>query len=898
MKTVRVRLEWGAYVTYLKHPTQMPRIDWSGCLRVYAGKVIHRERYELGRMGWAPAAERRWEMNGSSWQSSPGNRIEGVLIEVQPTGRTAFSVRFEWGSVSFTLAELNEKLVLEWPVGPKYRFLTLRASLADVDPLEVGFHDDPLPEACPPPPEVVVHARQFTNARCFFSYFRREPAWIEQMKEASAGFHVQRAGRCHLVLYLMLGPPYATEGGERGKSNRTMRFEVLLNGRSLGVRERAFTYFRHGQKVEEINLRVPEGMLRRGRNAITIRNHDHCCHLLVVKAELRDKPLQDRFPKAKLPRGYYCGLDTNTIAPENKKEFREILRNVRRSGVGNYVLLRPEGSLIHAEDIDGWIEILKREGITFSYLWDETSYTRQIQKKAGRFFLGQMFHEISSDGNSYSSPLVRRHRRPTMRTAYVEYLAYVRRIVQALKQASPKTRAIVGEAGQFAALDYLAGVDIVLAEVNTGHVGLLLAEARGAHRTLEKDLFGAHVAGGAIRFPVLPDMERQNETTLHACYLHGVRLLYDEESALTMIHGKPYSLQSRFCRGRRALLARYNRFVAGHGSPGEPIVHLALMNGRFECPFPPGEKVWNKFGGQDETWAPAEPEFGWELIDNFLPGFWTPALPQNWKKIRFWHAGTPYGQFDIVSSEAPARAMRRYRSIIFPGWNSMDRRLYRKLISYVRGGGRLLMALPQLSTKVDREFLKDMKDLDLINGGDLSALFGVRIETGTHTTGDVHFERSADPFRWGKVFRMRPALRNSRAAAGTAEVLARDQSGRPVLVQNRVGKGVARLLTLREYPGARGAKRLMSALWKSLAVEARGEVWVDDPSAEVAWYLFSKAGKRFLWLHNTDWVTQGNLKSVRVHIGNRVLEVAVRQGEPVCLPLESRALQDHVKSSR
>ena len=66
MKTVRVRIEWGAHVTYLKHPSQMPRIDWSGSLRVTGAKVLRKERYDLNRVGFAPASEVRREMAGES----------------------------------------------------------------------------------------------------------------------------------------------------------------------------------------------------------------------------------------------------------------------------------------------------------------------------------------------------------------------------------------------------------------------------------------------------------------------------------------------------------------------------------------------------------------------------------------------------------------------------------------------------------------------------------------------------------------------------------------------------------------------------------------------------------------------------------------------------------------
>ena len=889
MKTTTVRIEWGAMVVYLEHRSHMPRVDCSGTLRIKAGKIIGKEQYRLERIGFGPGREVRWKMKDNRWQSRPANEIEGLLIEVVPTAETAFSLQFEWGEVSFTLAELRKGSILHWPVGPNYRFLSVRASLADVDPLEMGFADDPLPEACPPKPDVLITAEDFKGARCFLPYFRRTPAWIGQFGSASAEFRISRPRKMHLRLYMMLGLAYAEAMAVNRGVNRLMPLEPLLNGRSLGRREWFFSCTRGNQFVEEIAFEVPSRLLRKGRNRVTIRNHDHCYHLLVIKAELRAKPLNDDFAAVTLPQGYCSGYDINPIARENRDEFDALLGRFGPNALGNYALLRLEGSHICAEDIDRYIEILKNNGVRFAYMWDETSYTRQIQDKAGALFAGQMFHEISAGRRRYSRRHIRRYPRPTMRTACEQYIAYIRRMVQSVKRASGgRTNAIVGEDHQYAALDYIGGMDTVLSEVNVGHVGLLLAEARGAYRSFGTDIFGVHVPGGSIKFPALLDLERLYQTTLHTCYLHGVRLVYDEESALTMVHGKTYSYHSRLCRGRRAMLARYSRFVSKHGCPGDSIVPLAVMRGRFESPFPTiGGKAWTGFGGRDETWTDADPEAGWALIDVLLPGVWRPSHKQDWRKIRFWHAGTPFGQFDIICSESPGDALRRYKSIIMPGWNSMDGRLYRKLVSYVTGGGKLFMALPQLSRRVDREFARDTSDLRLIKNGDLSELFGARIGPGAFETSAVSFEGGSGLLPEGKMSRLRRPLGSASVEPVGADVLARDPSGRPVLVEKRVGKGIARLLTLREFPGAMAARGLMRAIWKALAVEARGRIWVEDPTGEVAWYLFDNHGQRQLWLHNTDWVTAGNHKDVKVHSGDRVIDVTVEQGQPLRLEIES-----------
>ena len=432
----------------------------------------------------------------------------------------------------------------------------------------------------------------------------------------------------------------------------------------------------------------------------------------------------------------------------------------------------------------------------------------------------------------------------------------------------------------------------MLPEVNWGvHNGILLAEARGANRTFKKDCFGVHFAGGCISFPPSLATERLYQVSLHTCYLHGVRHLYDEESALAMIHGiRPYSYNSRFCRGRRAMLARYNRFLSQHGDPGTPEVPLALMIGRYEFPFPTSfpkideQKVWPIFGGVDEAWAPSDPEAGWKLLQNFLPGALIPNFPTESQDVRLWHSGTPLGQFDIISSASPAESWRKYRTILFPGWNSMDAPLYRKLLAFVKSGGNLLMTASQLSTRVDREYLREMDHPEWIFEGEVQELFGVTLLKQEGLAKEVHGDEEIAQLP--KLIRLNAKIENTSLKLTGAKVLAKDQRGQPVLVENRVGKGVARLLTLQAFPGTTSLQPLMAELCKSLAAEARGKIWVEDPSTDVAWYLFQKDGRQHLWLLNTDWTTAANVKKVQIHAGSQIWPADVPQGEPVCVQID------------
>ena len=215
----------------------------------------------------------------------------------------------------------------------------------------------------------------------------------------------------------------------------------------------------------------------------------------------------------------------------------------------------------------------------------------------------------------------------------------------------------------------------------------------------------------------------------------------------------------------------------------------------------------------------------------------------------------------------------------------MDLALYRKLVAYVKGGGRLLMTAPQLSTRVDREYLHDLEHPELIHDGDVQELFGVKLlkKSGNVSEIDCEQENCLLP----KRIRLGTKIYNTSLKLAGAQVLARDQGGRPVLVENRLGKGIARLLTLRAFPGTPGLQPLMKELCKSLALEVRSSVWVDDPSTDVAWYLFHKNGRRNLWLLNTDWSTAGNVKEVQIHSDGKLKTARVCQGEPMCISIDA-----------
>ena len=85
-----------------------------------------------------------------------------------------------------------------------------------------------------------------------------------------------------------------------------------------------------------------------------------------------------------------------------------------------------------------------------------------------------------------------------------------------------------------------------------------------------------------------------------------------------------------------------------------------------------------------------------------------------------WIGGTPYGQVDVmqVDDESTVADLRRYSLLVFGGWNTMTPHVKDVLERYVREGGTLVMSRPELTTRIDRDFVN-------YADGDLLAPFGL-----------------------------------------------------------------------------------------------------------------------------------------------------------------------------
>lgn len=160
------------------------------------------------------------------------------------------------------------------------------------------------------------------------------------------------------------------------------------------------------------------------------------------------------------------------------------------------------------------------------------------------------------------------------------------------------------------------------------------------------------------------------------------------------------------------------------------------------------------------------------------------------------------------------------------------------LSDYVEQGGTLLLALPHLSTRLDREYY-DYQISDLIGGGNLAPLINVKV-SGFHT-----FGKAAKQSSW---------LSNTEVARvelGQGVDVVKNEGGYPLLVRQKHGKGSVNLLLTRAYPGRKELASFYKKIVGDMAEQFKGGVFIDSDYATRSYINYAVYGDR-VYLLNID----------------------------------------------
>ena len=553
-------------------------------------------------------------------------------------------------------------------------------------------------------------------------------------------------------------------------------------------------------------------------------------------------------------------------------------------------------------------EKAKAKGLytTCMYSSATNGMARKMVDSLGPLYLGHDFGEIFSfslyenfDGRGDS-----------LKARADEYMGRVRRHVDKL-HGEGWGRVMATSAAFTLDYEVAAGVEIPCTEdYPFGDLMLASALDRGLYRQYDLPMWGSHLAHEWYSWipHSNPYKLRSLETALYLKYMAGAKLIINEsgnwqqqsflceDSPMTKMpvpfrdchqkvtpevyekYVKPVEAEARkryaYIDDRSPVTRKYQRimkdfyaFCKRHPAPkGQPEVTWALAKGHLDLGSArciPGSAVCAAYDLADKNpnWMHGDPERSWETVrEALMPQ--PPMLKPN-KNIHY--SSTPYGMCDIVSfadnTVSAAYLLGNYKSLIFSGWNTCTPKQYRTLCDYVKGGGKLVIGLCHLSTRDDRKY-NALKPQDLINGGDLTELCGLKV---TNVTQRMYWATGYDAkknclgFSARRRFGYMCLPLGELAFAGPEEdfekLAVEAESGKwAYIVRCRKGKGEVYLMNWWSYPSTANMDvgigseyehvGLVGYLYKYVAKVSRGNVWItgpdfENPDEDCKWIVYS-----------------------------------------------------------
>ena len=500
-------------------------------------------------------------------------------------------------------------------------------------------------------------------------------------------------------------------------------------------------------------------------------------------------------------------------------------------------------------------------------------------------------------------------------------------------------------------MDYevVAGVDFTMFEDCTCELNLATALSRGLCKQYELGIWGSHIANeyyawipwdNPCRFETL-------RAELYLKYLSGAKVIISESGAWhcqsagapemkktprivkpigptpdeqwlpfaeeAQKHFKNMDRDSEYCRNYRRIMSDFYDYVKANGTPeGQPEVSIAIAKGNYDLSSLSldGYNMCHVIGGAqaladlNPRWFSGQPEKGWQIVSDV---FWPrPAGIYGSDTYNRIFSGTPYGQIDIVSfayDNITADFLSgNYKALIFAGWNTASEKQYGILLDYVKRGGILFISLPQFSKDITRNYTNYTVD-DLVNGGDLSELCGVRVKGrgprfywGTvYDYANNDFAQTVKRHGYGVFYSQ---LGELEITDPELETLIIDQEAfKPLLLRRKLGKGQVFFLNSWYYPGIYGhdcegeattnSHGMFADIIRYIAKLARPQVFMtgkglNEPDAECSFInLAAYPDQKLICLYNIDFEKPHTFD---LHCGPEVktITLAPREMRQIC----------------
>jgi hypothetical protein len=864
-------------------PTSNEPLHWDGHLQLDNGTLTWIDKLLYAptewEKGWSGCSrEYRHRLERPEWKSEiipgSGNGTEGIRFAFEGTPSTRITINTKARTVRFEMSELLDKEMLEYHCGAHYSGQPIVVFLGQDGRIRVSRKQYTTMLDREHRAGAILLPDDFTGDKTHF--MSTYCAVVPPSGVSGARFNIRHYSALPTDTCILHAQLMASED-RQGKLDVVDKWMTV--GFSIGAYRQDVRYFfskfRMVQKMIDLYVPIPSRMLHEEGNTVEVHNLDSTADILVHRLFVNDNPVSHKAELQRLPSlpqtpNFWMGYDENTLTPQNG-EVDRVLKMMADEEIGNYMLLRLQEvhNVATADDYSRWAKTLLRYDMRAGLDMPKGCIGDPILRQTiGKNFLGVHQHEMSNliYGWGDADPLEKRKNRTLPECE--EY--YTKRIgkIEIFGQALPMTH-----------LDYRAGVGHVFSEPPTGHTTLMFASQRGSVYAYGKSLWGVHNANHIPRMPADDATARRNFILMWQAWLYGARLIYDEESALYALHDAPRAFSDPYTVNRRRQMQELYHYASAIDL-GKEVVGIGFLQGKYDClvggvqsgPDVPRTKVWGMIGPETPAWEFNTPERGWELLGTFMPGVWLYPVLQDPTHIRQFFGGSPHGQVDLVPPDESSEKLARYRLLVLPGWNTMTDELYEKLIRYVREGGHLVLSAAQCTKHITRDFLLEKKDFNLLNGGDLSALAGVRVKGVTGSINKITWINGPSCDARGL-----PGLATELT---TGQALATDERDNPVLVEHKLGKGKVWMLTVGECWGAPALDGFRSLLGEKLAASSETSIRLSGDTQDVDYHVYElPGGWHRIVLLNTDWTSAGNSKHVMLRTRALQIPLDIVEGE-------------------
>ncbi len=501
-----------------------------------------------------------------------------------------------------------------------------------------------------------------------------------------------------------------------------------------------------------------------------------------------------------------------------------------------------------------WAKYLADKKIYFSFdgggFRNPVNFTmetvRKMKEIAGEYFLsytfGEVGHYFSCDGAGYR-PLPDRVWKD-VKEAKEAYVKRVRQYAEENSMGGMLDTSVI-EAFTMVMYNSEAGVTYPTMEFWQGDMEIAAAFTRGTASSFNSEKWAAYFAHewyGGLRYDELK--AKRLKMGYDYTYLSGSNVFVNEsgDQEAGSHSSEKFEHDHPICQDYRKVMADFAKFTLEDSRPvGGPKVKVAFVYGNLDgYSFQHyGSSLWR--GHLQKDFGYSAPEHAWRILEDVhAKRRWCDVC--NYGEVDL--SGAPaYGQYDVISANAGADVFSKYDYLIFCGWNSMTEKIYKELKTFVERGGRLFMTAAHLNTSVKRD-----GSISLINGGDVSDLFGCTLdsenafesENGTKFTGSIvpellypstHINHSDPAFADGYIKHAKASLTSGVATGRLSDSFAeKDEELLPAsLIENKCGEGYAILMTSLEYPSGAVApmyralvKEILTASHRSASVKVYG----------------------------------------------------------------------------